>query len=68
MGRVGFEASPVVDDGTQSIVVEVVVVAGVTAAFIVMEFDEMITNLLSWCFYRCMNRWSRRRRWTDPDL
>lgn len=34
MGRVG-EAVPEVDDGTESMVVEVVVVAGVTAAFIV---------------------------------
>lgn len=34
MGRVGCEAVPV-DDGTESMVVEVVVVDGVTAAFIV---------------------------------
>jgi hypothetical protein len=35
VGRVGCEAVPVVEDGTESMVVEVVVVAGVTAAFIV---------------------------------
>jgi hypothetical protein len=38
VGRAGFEAS-VVDDGTESMVVEVVVVAAVTVVFIVLEWE-----------------------------
>lgn len=41
MGRVGCEAVPV-DDGTESIVVEVVVVAGVRAAFIVEKLRRCL--------------------------
>lgn len=58
MGRVGCEAVPV-DDGTESMVVEVVVVAGVTAAFIVEA--SMLFCLKRWEEYGWMDGcWSCR--------
>lgn len=50
MGRVGCEASPVVVDGTESMVVEVVVVAGVTASIVIGScVDDAELRCWLWC-------------------